>query len=149
MFWQLMTSPTWGSSLGTKAGLLKLTSEEASGWPTGLTGAGRACRPHSCHRKTPVKITYNATHRLIIPRWSKCSVFLDSWTFCCPVLYRLSAFYCTLPTPDPARLAWHRSTRCTISIALNGRANCTVVESWFNSHRRRVAPPPLFPTRYD
>ena len=26
------------------------------------------------------------SNRLIIPRWAKCFVFLESWTFCCPVL---------------------------------------------------------------
>ena len=74
-------------------------------------------------------------HRLIIPRWAKCFVLLEPFA----VLFWDLALY--FPTPDPARrpVTLHR---CTVSISLYGHANCRAVESWFNSHRRRIA----FPT---
>ena len=68
-----------------------------------------------------------------IPRWGKCFVSLFSWTFCCPVLGSWQCVYA-----GPALL--HRSTQ---SISLYVHAACTVGESWFHSHRRRIAPLPF------
>ena len=88
--------------------------------------------------------TVEYTHSLITPRWAKCFVLLGRGTICCPVMgsRHCSCQHLTLP----AGLA--SLQRCTVSISLNGHANCTAVESWFNSLRSRVATPsPLFLSR--
>ena len=56
---------------------------------------------------SPYKVNYFMIdiQRLIIPRWAKCFVLLDSWTFCCPVL---GSRHCTNTWPFLS--AWHRST---------------------------------------
>ena len=56
------------------------------------------------NRKIKIKVFH---HRLIITRWAKCFVLLDSWTICCPVLgSRHGVLANTWPCPP----AWHRST---------------------------------------
>ena len=56
------------------------------------------------NRKIKMKVFH---HRLIITRWAKCFVLLDSWTICCPVLgSRHGVLANTWPCPP----AWHRST---------------------------------------
>ena len=48
-----------------------------------------------------------------------------------------------LHTTVPARRASMAPPLYIVSISFYGHANCTAVESWCNSHRRRVAPPPF------
>ena len=55
----------------------------------------------------------------------------------------LSALY--LPTPDSARWPGITLHSRTQSMSLYGHTACTVVVSWFNSHRRHVALPPTPP----
>ena len=76
-------------------------------------------------------------HRLIIPRWANYFVLLDSWTFSCPDL-GFRHCICRHLTLTAGLASLHR---CTVSISLNGHANCTVVESWL----KRIAAHPPFP----
>ena len=62
--------------------------------------------------------------RLIIPRWAKCFVLLDGWTFCCSVLgcrhciYLLTPWPCQ-PTTESTSLEFHSQGEPGVDPSLN------------------------------
>ena len=74
----------------------------------------------------------------VIPRWAKCYVLTVE-------PFAVQYWALSIVLASPAGLAsLHRSTVQSIfPYMVNGHAECTSVESWFNSPRRRVATPPF------
>ena len=54
-------------------------------------------------KKWPQLLRLPLSCRLIIPRWAKFFVLLDSWTYSIAVLFWILGNILYLPTPDPAR----------------------------------------------
>ena len=84
-------------------------------------------------------------HRLIIPRWAKCFVLLDSGIVA--VLFGAFGIVQYLPTPDPARRPWHRST--AVQSAFPNMVMLTV--QWWrvgSTLTEGALPPLLFLSRY-
>ena len=85
-----------------------------------------------------IGINYTVPHRLIIPRLTKLFVFLENWTFCCPVLCSRHCTCAYTETVDPTcrpsiphKWYWH-------SIVRQGSAR-------FNLTWKRYRPLPFFP----